>query len=191
MSLFNDASVAAQIHAAVCEHIPRLGLTHAPSRALVTVVAQLHDCSDEELLGGAIRDRDMAQAVRAGLLLRAELDDESHTVSQNIETPEGSFWHGIMHRREPDYSNSKYWFRRVDGHKLFSTLPACGAEEDLSDPAFERLTDSGRWDPYYFVDLCSSCIQGPKSHLAKTLESLQAREIDALFAFCAQAALQT
>lgn len=39
--------------------------------------------------------------------------DRSHNIAQNIEGPEGAFWHGLMHRREGDYWNAKYWFRRA------------------------------------------------------------------------------
>jgi len=39
--------------------------------------------------------------------------DRSHNISQNIEGPEGAFWHGLMHRREGDFWNAKYWFRRA------------------------------------------------------------------------------
>ena len=54
---------------------------------------------------------DMAQACLAGLWLYHDFLDESHSISQEIATSTGSFWHGIMHRREPDPSNAKYWFR--------------------------------------------------------------------------------
>jgi len=37
----------------------------------------------------------------------------SHEVSQGILTPLGSAWHGVMHRREGDFWNSKYWFRKA------------------------------------------------------------------------------
>ena len=60
-----------------------------------------------------LADRDMARACLCGLWLAHNYLDESHRISQEIENPTGSFWHAIMHRREGDYSNSKYWFRRV------------------------------------------------------------------------------
>src|SRR5437899_244778 len=51
--------------------------------------------------------------VRSAALLWHDYLDESHTISQNIPGADGGFLHGIMHRREPDYPNAKYWFRRV------------------------------------------------------------------------------
>src|SRR4051812_1637732 len=51
------------------------------------------------------------EAAMAGLYLYFSCLDEAHTIAQSIETPDGSFWHGIMHRQEPDAGNAGYWFR--------------------------------------------------------------------------------
>jgi hypothetical protein len=84
-----------------------------------------------------VRDPVMARACLAGLWLRFNFLDESHTISQDVDTPEGSAWHAIMHRREPDPSNSKYWWRRVGSHPVIARLaaecPALGY--DYSTPA--------------------------------------------------------
>ena len=53
----------------------------------------------------ALRDEDMARACLAGLWLYHDFLDESHRISQEIETPTGSYWHGLMHRREGDFGN--------------------------------------------------------------------------------------
>jgi hypothetical protein len=63
-----------------------------------------------------VRDEAMARACLAGLWLRFDFLDESHRISQEIDTPTGSAWHAIMHRREGDFGNSKYWWRRVGKH---------------------------------------------------------------------------
>ncbi|MBI1923612.1 hypothetical protein HYR99_05125, partial [Candidatus Poribacteria bacterium] len=59
--------------------------------------------------GQPVKDATLASAVQSGLLLWNDALDISHTISQRIENTTGSYWHGIMHRREPDYSNAKYW----------------------------------------------------------------------------------
>ena len=43
----------------------------------------------------------------SGLWLVAGDIDESHTISQDLGSAEGSFLHGIMHRREGDFGNAK------------------------------------------------------------------------------------
>jgi hypothetical protein len=63
-----------------------------------------------------VRDPKMARACLAGLWLRFDFLEESHRISQEIDSPTGSFWHAIMHRREGDFGNSKYWWRRVGKH---------------------------------------------------------------------------
>src|SRR4051812_8366636 len=56
-------------------------------------------------------DANMAGCCVAGIWLLHDYLDESHKISQGIDTTSGSFWHAIMHRREGDFSNAKYWFR--------------------------------------------------------------------------------
>ncbi len=59
--------------------------------------------------------------ITAGLWLYVDDLDRSHVICQDLETPTGSLWHGILHRREGDYSNSRYWMRRAANHPLIST----------------------------------------------------------------------
>jgi hypothetical protein len=180
-------SLAARIYAEIRDRLPRLPLSHDPGGAVEETLRKL-EVSDEELLGRPVRDPLMARAVRSGLLLRADLNDESHTVSQSLKTTEGSYWHGIMHRREPDYSNSKYWFRHVGSHPLFAALGDQVGAACAGEPLFSRLVVKGTWDPFAFVDLCASCEQGPHESLRERLEDLQAIEIDGLLDYCARAA---
>ncbi len=70
------------------------------------------------------RNATAARACLAGLWLRFNHLDESHQISQELHTSEGSAWHAIMHRREPDAWNSKYWWRRVGTHPFLDALRA-------------------------------------------------------------------
>src|SRR4051812_10151891 len=53
--------------------------------------------------------------LNAALWILADNLHESHTICQNIPTIHGSAWHALLHRREADFSNSKYWWRRAAG----------------------------------------------------------------------------
>ncbi len=66
----------------------------------------------------------------AGLWLRFDVLDESHSISQQDEgDPDHDFWHAIMHRREPDAWNSKYWWRRVGSHPVHEAASGDRAPE--------------------------------------------------------------
>lgn len=67
--------------------------------------------------------------------------DRSHTLSQSIETPAGSYWHGIMHRREGDYSNSHYWMRMAASHPLRKSRPDLDPDTLINDVANAKGTD--------------------------------------------------
>src|SRR5580698_1788635 len=53
------------------------------------------------------------EAALAGLYVYFSCFDEAHGIAQDIDTAEGSYWHAIVHRQEPDAGNAAYWFRQV------------------------------------------------------------------------------
>ncbi len=101
---------------------------------------------------------------RSGLWLYFDFLHESHEISQEIETADGSFWHAIMHRREPDAWNSKYWLRRVGSHPVLQQLvercPAIGYDYT---------------NPQAFVDICERVrgTNSPDEELAKRVQLLE------------------
>jgi hypothetical protein len=118
---------------------------------------------------------------RSAALLWHDHLDASHTVSQNIESREGSWLHGIMHRREPDYGNAKYWFRRVGRHEAYSMVAESVAAILQKDgPQLTGLIKNGEWMPLAFIDECERAEQGNDAALASTLQKIQAAEFDVL-----------
>jgi hypothetical protein len=102
---------------------------------------------------------DFAQCVRSALLLYYSALDESHTISQGISSSTGGYLHGIMHRQEPDYPNSKYWFRRIGRHELFPTLLAEAQQLRIVTSNIEReLAPMSEWDPVWFIDHCEKAV---------------------------------
>jgi hypothetical protein len=143
----------------------------------------LEALSDESFQPKAVRDHNMAAACRAGLWLRFNYLDESHKISQDIDTPEGSFWHGILHRREGDFDNAKYWFRRVGRHANFESLRQAAASIATSDPRTMSLVGQKEWDPFSFVDLCAAAVRG-EAESKRFCQEVQLREWELLFDYC-------
>jgi hypothetical protein len=118
---------------------------------------RLQELSEKDSLAHRpIVDRDMARACLAGIWLYHDFLDESHTICQEVESATGSYWHAIVHRREPDYDNAKYWFRRVSEHAIFPHLQEESVRIAVASPesSTARTISSGtRWDAFAFIDL--------------------------------------
>ena len=122
-----------------------------------------------------------AQAVQAGLFLWNDDLDRCHKIAQELPDEFGAYLHGVMHRREPDYSNSKYWFRRVGEAPLFPQLRAAGLELLGSvaglDSYRTALRSKPAWDAFRMVDWCESARE---DQAVSFLRALQAIEIQGL-----------
>jgi hypothetical protein len=118
------------------------------------------------------------EAAMAGLYLYFGCWAEAHETAQGIATPEGSYWHAIVHRQEPDAWNSAYWFRQVGAHAIY---PA------LRDAAAEIGFDAGPpWKPEAFVEFCERARQSPGSEAERQAREVQRAEWQLLFDHCAR-----
>ncbi len=116
-------------------------------------------------------------ALLAGLWLYVDDLPRSHAISQGIDNATGSFWHGIMHRREGDFSNSHYWFRKVGKHPAMTRIDIAGGGAGAG-------TEVAHYDSHAFIDRVEAA-----HRLGKTppdLVALQRHEWLALFEWCAQ-----
>jgi hypothetical protein len=110
---------------------------------------------------------------RAGLWLYFDFLDESHKISQDDESdPDRNFWHAIMHRREPDASNSKYWWRRVGPHPVLDQL-----REHAPALGYTFTT------PEAFVDYCER-VRGTGTADEELAQRVQLLEWQLLFDHC-------
>ena len=182
MARFDPAQYAAPVRALLGE-LRLMPLDRGePNRAAFDGLSAL----DEVLLfdGQPVRHRELARACLAGLWLHHDFLDEAHRIAQSLHGREGSYWHGIMHRREGDYANAKYWFRRVGRHPIHEALylSAGALARDMdTDPAFNR-SGSG-WDASAFADLCEATCAARNGAL-ELCRQIQEREWQLLFDYC-------
>ena len=150
----------------------------------------LEGVQPSELITGPVARADEAKAMLSGLWLYFDWLDESHRISQSIETPTGSFWHAIMHRREGDFSNSKYWYARCASHPAISVMAAQAPRLINTMPADKsllRLIAAG-WNANAFVDLVEQVHDSPDDPRRALAVSLQRLEWQVLFDDCTRRA---
>jgi hypothetical protein len=99
--------------------MPELLPKRTASAQAVAVVKQL-------LASEALRRNPAAQSA---LWLYVDELDRSHSISQSLHTPTGSWLHGIMHRREGDFWNSHYWMRQARKHPAWEDIPGYDPDE--------------------------------------------------------------
>lgn len=127
---------------------------------------------------------DAALRLRATALLYHDQHDPAHDLVQDLSDGDGALIHAMLHRREPDYWNAKYWFRRVEGHPVYLSLGRrISATPDAPEsPSLVReLTLPGSFDPFAFVDLCEREQRSPDDAPAvRWLRGVQQAEFEEL-----------
>ena len=149
----------------------------------------------ESAVSSLTPDHRNKRCVESGLLLLWDFLDESHEISQTMEgmgSPRtADYWHGIMHRREPDAGNASYWFRRVGPHPAFDHLGTqliawmreLKATSEMLQLAELRLLKSKSLDPFALIELSTAALRNPGSVADQTLRMVQYLEILNLLAW--------
>lgn len=96
-----------------------------------------------------VKHKSFADATVSGLLLWNDCEQEAHTLAQNINSPEGSYFHAIIHRREPDIWNSDYWFNRTGAHPVFP-LVYDYVSKNFPEKIVKKILVKNSWDPKVF-----------------------------------------
>lgn len=160
-----------------------------PQRPGVESRSQLNKLRDfpDSTAGKGTVSRIDGVALHAGLYQWHDFLDECHALAQSIEGEGrnhlGDYWHAIMHRREPDYSNAKYWVRHVGRNPVFEPLAQRAAEILDSESSSEarkwcsRLQTRAGWDPFAFVDLCEHCAEKEETSLGLAARRIQQQEM--------------
>ncbi|MGA2440309.1 MAG: hypothetical protein ABSH08_05090 [Tepidisphaeraceae bacterium] len=143
-----------------------------------------------QLLSTPAKAHSYAVAMLAGLWLWHDGLDECHRLVQNSPDAAGastySFWHAIMHRREGDFSNSKYWYARAAGHPALQTLTGQAGpliNRAPADNSLLRIIANG-WNPNAFVDFVESLHENQSDARRPVAVHLQRLEWTVLWEHC-------
>ncbi len=151
--------------------------------ALLTQAQNNLPLLENSFASGAIRE-----SLAAALWLAAGDLDHAHRICQDIPGPYGAAWHAVVHRREGDFWNSKYWWRRAEAIRWDGFMTRLGKIVQL--PPGDQLKDlrkfisASRYDPATFVDLVAGQSEHPDAATEKILLQIQRAEWLALFEEC-------
>lgn len=162
----------------------KLVVTSGGNPVAKPLLAQL---TAQTVLAGPVTNDHAALAVLSGLWLWQDWIHESHALSQDIDSPTGSLWHAVMHRREGDFNNAKYWYGKSRNHPALAAMAKAGVALINDAPAADenaRLIVRGGWDPYALTDFVESVYDSPDHHPPVALaRELQKLEFQILFDF--------
>lgn len=139
-------------------------------RPFALVAGRAPDAVRERIAGAQLRP-----GVLAGLWIYFADFEGAHRVAQDDTSRQGSYWHGILHRMEPDAGNAAYWFRRAGEHAIHAELAREARAIWAESPA--------PWDAEQFVRFCEESRRCGDEDGARAVQLL---EWQLLFDFCAR-----
>lgn len=117
-------------------------------------------CAHWQESSSAVKHSGALDLLKGGLFYAVDALDLAHAIFQDDPSPEGSYWHGMLHRREGDFWNAKYWFQRAGRISAIKDVPG--------------------FDPVAFVTRCERAAQHEGAEEPAELLELQRREWEAL-----------
>ena len=111
--------------------------------------------------------------IRAALLILADDLSSAHDIVQSIHTPHAAAFHAIIHRREGDFWNSNYWWRRTEGIH-WSNLGTQATDLLKANPFDLQSLRTPNWSPAAFTDAVEK--HHNSSHLTSILLEIQRLE---------------
>lgn len=130
---------------------------------------------------------------RAVVLMVAGADEAAHEVAQSREgTTLYDHAHAIMHRREADFGNARYWARRISRSPVFHTMgegvtaaiesvrSQCPALQDEVADQFATL--AAAYDPLAFLEIVERAWQADSDSLRVLCQAVQFEEMVRLVA---------
>ena len=112
-------------------------LAHAPAEISREVAAALRAAG----VGDRPRITDLIHAL--ALLWHDRLEEAHALVQKRDGDGDADFLHALLHRREGDYGNAKYWWREVGNHPIFPALAAWATGHGLPVVRQDGTFDAG------------------------------------------------
>jgi hypothetical protein len=110
---------------------------------------RVRDADAGAIFGAALPARpQMLGLLRGGLLYALDDLDGCHAFFQEAPGDLGGYWHAMMHRREGDFENARYWYRRAGRLPFFDAL-----HHEVA--AFSSdMAKQDTWSPYLLTLQC-------------------------------------
>ena len=164
-----------------------------------TALQELSQATGARLCARPVKNSHEADCLVGALWLWHDDLETSHGIFQDADTPTGSLWHAILHRREGDFGNAKYWYSRAGRHPALAVIAAQASPMLAEMPADKQLLRllplHGGLDGADMVDLVSRVHQDSgglpaDNPLHRTAVALQQLEWRVLFEMGVRAAQQ-
>ena len=84
--------------------------------------------------------------MRAGLFYFHNALDDATSRRKRYEGDLAAYWHGMVHRREGDFDNARYWMRRAGEQPGFQEM-----QSRASDGGAPHMARQSNWDPFLFI----------------------------------------